>query len=378
MANVLTAVTPKLLAMGLLALREAAFMPQIVNRQYEAEAGKQGSTIDVSIPASITAVAVTPGPTPPASTDVTPTSVPITLDQWFDASFHLTDKELKEIDMGILPMEASEAIKALANNVNSYLLGLYKKFYGYVGTAGTTPFASNTVDVTNARKALFKQLAPRGDLRMVIDPDAEANALNLTPFQDTSWSNSDRTIKEALIERKLGFNWFPHQLIPTHTKGTATSITTAVDTAAGSATIILKVASGTGTLVEGDIITIAGQSQTYVVTAGKTLDTTGVIVPIAPNLVAAVDGDPTPVAITLKASHIANLAIHRDAIAFASRPFKNVEPGLGSITETAVDPDSGLTLRLEITREHKQTKYAYDILYGAAVVRRELGCRVAG
>lgn len=378
MANVLTAITPKLLAMGLLALREAAFMPQIVNRGYETTAGQKGSTIDVAIPAAITAQDVTPSNTPPSIASITPTSVPITLDQWKDASFNLTDKDILEIDMGIMPMQASEAIKALANVVNVYILSMYKKFYGYVGSAGTTPFASNTTDVTNARKALFKQLCPMRDLRMVIDPDAEANALNLEAFQSATWSNTDRTIKEALIERRLGFNWFPHQLMPTHTKGTATSITTETSTAAGASAVTLRVASGTGTLVEGDIITFAGHTQTYVVTSGKTLTTGGVSTPIAPNLAVAVDGTSVAVAVTLKSSHVNNLAIHRDAIAFASRPFENVQAGLGVITESAVDTESGLTLRLEITREHKQTKFSYDILYGAGVVRRELGCRIAG
>ena len=44
----------------------------------------------------------------------------------------------------------------------------------------------------------------------------------------------------------------------------------------------------------------------------------------------------------------------------------------------AVDPVSGVALRLEVSRQFKQTTFSYDVLGGAAVIRRELGVKILG
>ena len=349
--NDLSKVVDKLLAQGLLALRGTCVMPRLVNSDYSNLAAQQGASIDVPIPSAIKAQAVTPGATSQDTGDISPVSATIKLDRWMEAPFYLTDKDLMEANRGVIPMQASEAVKAIANDVNATLLGLGRKFYGMVGTPGTTPF-STVVDATNARKVLNRQLAPVNDRRIVLDPDAEAAALGLSGFADVSKSGDARPIIDGTIGRKYGFDWAMDQQVPTFEASVMTEGALTVNGAneAGAQVVSLAKATNAAGLKEGDILTIAGDAQTYVVTE----------------------------AVTVSGSHVMNLAFHRDAIAFATRPLMDSANGLGNLIQSAVDPVSGLSLRLEVSREHKRTRFSYDILYGADVVRRELGCRIAG
>ena len=211
--NDLSKVVDKLLAQGLLALRGTCVMPRLVNSDYSNLAAQQGASIDVPIPSAIKAQAVTPGATSQDTGDISPVSATIKLDRWMEAPFYLTDKDLMEANRGVIPMQASEAVKAIANDVNATLLGLGRKFYGIVGTPGTTPF-STVVDATNARKGLNRQLAPVNDRRIVLDPDAEAAALGLSGFADVSKSGDARPIIDGTIGRKYGFDWAMDQQVP--------------------------------------------------------------------------------------------------------------------------------------------------------------------
>lgn len=376
MANTLTAYVPKLLAQGLLALREAAIMPRLVNRGLDRIAGEKGSSIDVPIPSAISAGAVSPSYVPPDTTGVSPTVVNVPLDQWYEAAFYLTDKELAEVDAGIMPGQASEAIKALANNVNAAILALGANVYGYAGTAGTTPFASDLSQALEAAKVLNIQLAPTTDRHIVIDPTAQYNAMQLRAIQDASWRANAAGITEATIGRILGYDWHMHQLVPTFTKGAAGTFLLDDSAARAVGVKTLHMDGATTKPAAGDVFTIAGDTQTYVVVSSTTLVGTDTDVTFEPGLKVAIPAADGNEAVTFKATRVRNLAFHRDAFVFATRPL--VAPVEVGIMQTIADAESGLSLRLEVTREHKRTRWSYDILYGVKTVRPELACVIAG
>ena len=374
MANTLNTVAPKLLAQGLMALRGTNVMATLVNRDYDREFANKGLTVDVPIPSAVPTQDVAPGNTAPNPEDVAPTTAKVTLDKWKEAPFYLTDKDVQQSMNGIIPLQASEAVKSLIDDVNADILGKYKSVYGFVGAPGTTPFAANTNIASEARTKLNIQLCPPKDRRFILDPSAEGNALNLRAFNDVNFATTAQDVRDGKLARKLGFDWAMDQQVPTHTAGLSTA---AVNGGGQTGNQLIfdtgaNAADGGQAVTAGDIFTIAGDAQTYAV-----LSTTGAkagTLTITPAIKQAPNDNAV---ITFKATHTVNMAFHRDAFAFASRPLADTN-GLGNIIQTATDPVTGLALRLEISREHKRTRFSYDLLWGSALVRNELATRVAG
>lgn len=403
MANTLTNIMPKILARGLMSLRTRCIMPRLVNGDYSTEAAMKGTTIDVPVPVAVGTTTVSPSNTLASPTDLTPGVVQISLDQWYQNNpIALSDKELVEIDENahFLPMQLMEAIKALATVVNQHIMGKYKGtsrgVYGFLSnpTAGVgtilDPFGSGTTDTsgvnaaTRAKKVLNQQLCPRRDRRGVLNFDAEAAALELAAFSNFEQTD-DRAVKiEGEIGHKYGIDWVADDDVLDHTVGDAyeaspADVTVKAAEPVGSTSIGLIDAGG-GDINVGDIITIAGDSQTYVVcgAANYTLHASNAVeVSILPALKVACSGSEV---VTIKNSHAVNLVFHRDSFAFATRPLlaNTIDMSLGSKMLTMQDPVTSLILRLEVSRQHKQTIWEFDLLWGADLVRPELAMRIAG
>lgn len=386
MANTLTNVIPQLLAQSIPTLRENSVMPRIVNRSIDAANRDLGDTIDVPVPTAITERSVTAAVTHATNQDTAATKVQVVLNQWKEASFHLSDKDAESVFGGFIPMQAAEAVKAVANGADSYILGLYTGIYSYGGVAGTTPFASTLGAFKDARKFLNKNAAPMRDRRVVLDSDAEANAVVLSQFLKADERGDQGGILEGQIGRKLGADWYLNQNIPTHTAGTFAVASSGeafvkATVAAGVQTLIVDGSTTTtigGSLKVGDVFKIAGEP--YVITADASVasSTTATLsIQFSPELRAAAVSK-TTIDFAQVSDHPVNVLIHRDAFAFASRPLSRSQMSGGAMFMSAPDQISGLALRLEVARQYKQWTYSYDLLYGAKLVRAELAARILG
>jgi len=385
-ANTLTNIIPQMLFRNLPTLREQSVMPRLVLNSFElGDDREKGSTVDIPLPSAITVRNVTAAVTHATNQDTAATKVQCVLNQWQEASFHLSDKDAEEVMNGFTPMQSAEAMKSIANAMDSHVFSKYTGIYNYGGTAGTTPFASDLTAFKDARKWLNKEAAPMGDRRVVLDPDAEANAIVLSQFLKADERGDQGGIIEGMIGRKLGADWFLDQNVPTHTGGTwaitGTGYTEVKATAtAGTSTLIIQGNSSSttngGNLKTGDLVTIAGYDYVITTTASVAVGAQATLeINVSPLLRTTLAAGAT---VTIQLTHVVNLAFHRDAFAFASRPLaRSRMDSLGSFF-TYEDPISRVAVRLELSRQYKQNTYSFDTLYGAVITRASQAARILG
>ena len=396
MANSYTALIPTILTEALEVLRESAATIGAVNQGYSNDAKSVGDTITIPVPVAQTAAAVTPSNSAPANTDQTPTTVVVKLDHWQKTDFQMSDKDAREIENGrYRNTQSAESVRALANKVDT---DLFASSYDavdntngvaqHVGTAGTTPFATEatlaTVWQKGARKLMNTALALKQDRYVVVDEDAEGNLGSLTMFTDADRRGDASGIIEGEIGRKLGATWLMNQNVPTFTGGTLSDGTSKAAlingaVAADATTMAIDETTLTGTLLTGDVFTVASVTGYFMVTNGTLTAAANALAGINFYPAAPTGGFGDNAAVTFAADHVLNMAFHKNAFALAFAPAEREDRfSGGNIIESIQDPQTGLTLELEISREYKQTTWRFSVLYGVSCPRPELACRIMG
>jgi len=380
MANTLTELIPLMTVNVLDHARANAVTPRLVTSNYGAEVAEKGQVIKLNVMNDFSTSAVTPGvTTPAANNDINPSVTSLSLNQWFKSSFVLTNKDLKEIvETG--KMKALEsATAAVVDKIDTSVLGLYSNVYNAVGTAGTTPFASSTSVLASANVKLSQAKAPKMDRSLIVDPLAYGNATQLNIFQAANASGSTETLTEASITRRIGYDWGENQNVLTHTTTAAGDYAIDASASAGATSITIDDAAGAlpTAMVVGDVFTIAGSTQQYVVTS-YTAGSTDAVVGISP----ALDQNVTDgVLITEVASHVVNLAFQREAFHLAVRPTDQVLMSNAErvyMRQNVTDTISGLTLTLMVFEQYHQTMAEVSALWGVACPRPDFACRVMG
>jgi len=380
-------------------LRNKCVGLSLIHRGYDKEfqARKIGATVTVGIPARYAAI---DGPTITAEQIQAHTeeSVDITLDQHKTVPMSITthDRTLKMDKFRERVIEP--AIIPIADAVDTFIFGtLYKQVFHFVGQPGTDP--SSFMAIGAAAQRLTEMGVPYEDRRCILNPAgrwAMADALKGV-FNPTMASD---LLKKGFIGRSADMSFHESNNIARHTAG------------AGAAAPLVKGASQTGAsiitdawgtsqsdvLLAGDVITFAGcyavkpvsgaalpYLKQFVVTADVDSDAVGTgeaTVAISPAIVVTgarknCSASPTnDGAITLVASHAANLAFHKNAMALCMAPLAPLEGGSKSyqmksdgIVILITGADNILTL---------DTVWRLDVLFGGKVIHPEMACRIAG
>lgn len=264
-----------------------------------------------------------------------------------------------------------QAMRTLVNEIESDIAGTYIAASRAYGTAGTTPFGTDTSELMQARKILVDNGASQGDLQAVLDTGAGANLRTLYGINtDRDWSNVPMNERGVLVTpHGMSVRESGQVVIPT--VGTGASATT--DNAGYDVgdTVITLASAGTGTTVAGDVITFAGDDNKYVVAAGDTDVSDGGTITLAkPGLKQAIATSAT--AITVISAGPRSLVFARSAIALATRAPALPEQGDSAVDSMMVtDPLSGLTFEVRVYAQYRQVRYEVAAAWGTKAVKPE-------
>lgn len=375
MAN--TILTPSIIAREALAnLYAQTVMLPLVHRDFSDEFAKVGDTVTIRKPATFVAQDFTSSIT---VQDATESSVAVVMNKHVDVSFAVTSKDLTLKVSDFSAQLLAPAMEAIAQNVDRALLALYADTYKTVGTAGTTP--DGVEDLTGLGRELDLALVPLGDRSAVIDAYAKDKFLQIPAFFEADKVGDDGSaLRNASLGRKFGIDTVLGQNIAAHSNGTvAHSGTFAVNGAvsAGATTMNVDGSSTlTGTWKAGSVFTVAGVAGSYVVTADKTASanamTAVAFFPAAPT-----GGFADNAVITRIADHTPNLAFHKSALAFVSRP---LALPMGANGQAAIVNYKGLGLRVVYGYDmsSKTDTVSIDLLYGVKTLDAARAVRLLG
>ncbi|EXB36227.1 P22 coat - protein 5 family protein [Acinetobacter baumannii] len=377
MANTLTGLTVTIYnALDVVSRELTGFIPAVSSDMTYNRAAK-GQTVTSPVAPAATASDITPGVTPPNDGDQVIGKVDMTITKARRVPVRWNGEEKLALDNNgasyntILRDQFAQAMRTLANEVEADVAGLAIGASRAVGTAGTTPFATNLKDSALALKALQDNGAPKGDLQLVIDTTAGANMRTLGQLTKANEANDDSLLRRGVLLDVHGFAIRESAQVVTPASGTGASATTNAAGYAVGATAITLASAGTGTIVAGDVITFAGDTNQYVVVAGDTDVSNGGTITLAkPGLRKAIPAAAT--AITVAAASTRNLAFARSAIALATRIPALPEGGDSADDRMIVtDPVSGLSFEIAIYRQYRQVQYEVSLAWGCAMVKPE-------
>jgi hypothetical protein len=387
MANTLGVYNPTFYANeALIQLWSALGLASRVHMGFDAERRTfdRGDTINIRRPGSFTAENA-----PGTAQDLATETVSITLDQWKTVKFSLTDKELAYTGDRIINDHIRPAAYALAENIDTALNSQWGSIAGSYPGAAYSSGGEAVNNVIQTRKKLQDRKAPLSDAENMffqVTPGFEADLLREAAF--SQWQGSDgvgvETQRTGLLGRRYGMEFFTNQNIPTATYIDFTDFAGAVvgAEAVGSTSIEVNALGNEAKVDKGRIVTFAGDTQEYVVTADATITTNAATLIINPPLKVALSGSEV---VTIQATPdnttvYQNLAFHRNfmALAMARLPDFAGMDGLGANIASVQDPVTGLSLRSRIYYVGASSKIevALDVLYGYALLDPNLAVRM--
>lgn len=318
-------------------------------------------------------VSISPSMTVPEGTDQTVDSKTLSISKAKAVQIPWTGEDVRHVNNGsgfetIYGDQIRQAMRTLTNEIEvDIMTEAYQNASRAVGSAGDTPFASNFKLIAEARQILVDNGTPTdGMISMVLNTLAGTNLRNLAQLQKANEAGGDGLLRQGALLDLQGIMLKESAGVQSHTGGTATDVTVTGANAVGTTEIGLTTAATTGSVVftQGDVITIAGDSNKYVVAADVTIgaNTTGTVTIAEPGLRQATSGSE---AVSISATYTGNVVWHRNALELAMRA--PAVPQGGDTADDAMiiqDPNSGLVYEVRSYKGYRKAMFEVAATWG--------------
>ncbi len=232
-----------------------------------------------------------------------------------------------------------------------------------VGTAGTTPFATDLDLIVDVKQVLRDNGCPFSDPQLVINSAAAAKLQKLGIYQQAYAAGSDEERRSGLYKPQFGFQLRDSAGISLHDSSSAANYVT--DEGELAKAIALTVKTGTTTINAGDVFSLEDRAGEYYVVSNA-LTGAGELLINRPGLIGATADAK---ALTFTADYTPSLAFERSAVVGIMRP--PLIPANPTIKQMVISDKFGHSyLMLEIA-QYGQVIWEMHLAYGFKVVQPE-------
>jgi hypothetical protein len=375
-----------------------------VNRQYDdsfaVEGAKIGSTLRIRLPDR---ALVTDGAALQVQDDNEQfTTLTVSTQKHIGVNFTSAELTMQLDDFAERVLKPR--ISQLASSIDADVANAYKAIGNTVGTPGTVPATS--LVLLQAQQKLNENAAVMSPRYATVNPAANAGLVEGMKGLFNPTDTISKQFKNGMMGTGvLGFDEINmSQSIKQHTTGNfpvSPIVSASATFAEGQSTLAITFTSGTKTVKQGDVFTIAGvyavnpqtrestgSLQQFVVTADNSVTSgTSMTLAISPalytsaNALATIDAFPATSAVitfvgTASTQYPQNLVYHKDAITFATADL--LLPQGVDMAARAVH--NGISLRVvrQYDINNDRLPCRIDVLYGFSTIRPQMACRLWG
>lgn len=326
----------------------------------------------------------TPAMTIPEGDDQTVDNKTMTIDKVANVQIPWTGEDIRHVNNGsgfetIYGDQIAQAMRTITNAIEAYAGETVKNGASRaVGTAGTTPFASDFDLVAEARQILVDNGTPMdGQITMALNTAAGTKLRNLAQLQKANEAGGTQLLRQGTLLDLQGVMLKESAGVALHTKGAGTGYLANGAAAIDATTIAVDGGTVNTTGIKaGDVVTFAADTvNKYVVGTGITA--------VAGNVVLNETGLRTDIpdnnALTIGATYTGNVMFHRNAVELVARAPEQPFGGDAAVDRMTVqDPFSGLIYEIAVYKGYGKTMIDVTTFYAVKVWKSDFVATVLG